>query len=79
MSGLGNVDNTSDATKPINFATNAVQTTLAQLNAAITDANVPPDTRTLTVQGTTDEITCTGGAQDLTANRTWTCSFAGDN
>ena len=74
--GLGNVDNTSDATKTINLTTNTVVTTLAQLNTAITDANVPPDTRTLTVTGTTDEITCTGGAQDLTGNRTWTCSFA---
>ena len=84
--GLGNVDNTSDATKnsatatltnkTIDLASNTVQTTLALLNTAITDANVPPETRSVTVNGTTDEITCTGGTQDLSANRTWTCSFA---
>lgn len=84
--GLGNVDNTSDAdkssaagtltNKTINFANNTILTTLAQLNTAITDANVVPDVRTVTIAGTSDEIVCTGGAQDLSTNRTWTCSFA---
>jgi hypothetical protein len=84
--GLGNVDNTSDAVKnstaatllnkTIDFTNNTVLTTLSQLNTAITDGNVVPDTRTITVNGTTDEITCSGGTQDLQSNRTWTCSFA---
>lgn len=84
--GLGNVDNTSDAAKntatvtllnkTIDFGNNTLTATLAQLNAAITDANLVPEVRSLTINGTTDEITCTGGAQDLVANRTWTCSFA---
>lgn len=52
-------------------------TTLAGLNTAILDANLVPEARTFTITGATDEITCTPtGPQDLTANRTWTCSFA---
>ena len=57
--GLGNVDNTSDANKPISTATqtalNAKQDTLGFTPV--------PTTRTLTINGTT---------QDLSANRTFT-------
>ena len=34
-----------------------------------------PNTRTLTVAGTANEITSSAGAQNLTANRTWTLSL----
>lgn len=84
--GLGNVNNTSNATEraaartltnaTIDFSNNTLLTTLSQLNAAITDANIPPETRTITINGTTNEITCTGSAQDLSANRTWTCGLS---
>lgn len=57
--GLGNVDNTSDLNKPISTATqtalNAKQDTLGYTPV--------PETRTLTINGTT---------QDLSANRTFT-------
>lgn len=35
-----------------------------------------PSSRTLTINGTTNEIACTGGTQSLAANRTWTCALA---
>lgn len=34
-----------------------------------------PGTRTITIAGTANQITSSAGAQDLTANRTWTLSF----
>lgn len=51
---------------------------------AITDADVPdsitasnytPTSRTITINGTANQITSSAGAQDLTANRTWTLSL----
>ena len=49
--------------------------TLAELNTVVTDANLVPDARTLTVAGTSNEITSSAGAQDLSTNRTWTLSL----
>jgi hypothetical protein len=57
--GLGNVDNTSDANKPISTAT---QTALNAKQDSLGFTAVPT-TRTLTINGTT---------QDLSANRTFT-------
>ena len=57
--GLGNVDNTSDANKPISTAT---QTALNSKQDTLGFTPVPT-TRTLTINGTT---------QDLSANRTFT-------
>lgn len=59
--GLGNVDNTSDANKPISTAT---QTALNAKQDSLGYTPVP-ETRTLTINGTT---------QDLSANRTFTIS-----
>ena len=59
--GLGNVDNTSDANKPISTAT---QTALNAKQDSLGFTPVP-NTRTLTINGVT---------QDLSANRTFTIS-----
>lgn len=40
-----------------------------------TDAAFTPQSRTLTVAGTANQITLSAGAQDLSANRTWTLSL----
>jgi hypothetical protein len=47
----------------VDGVTSAIQTQL--------DAKVPT-TRTLTINGTTNEVTSSAGSQDLSANRTWT-------
>lgn len=36
--------------------------------------NFVPDARTVTIAGTANQVTSSAGAQDLTANRTWTLS-----
>jgi hypothetical protein len=59
--GLGNVDNTSDANKPISTAT---QTALNAKQDSLGFTPVPT-TRTLTINGV---------AQDLSADRSWTIS-----
>lgn len=60
---------------------------LEGMQGAVTDAQVPNtitvdlattatnSTRTITIAGTPNEITSSAGAQDLTANRTWTLSL----
>lgn len=62
--------------KSLSLATNTVTGTLAQLNTAITDGNVVPEARTLTIAGTANEITLSAGTQDLSTDRTWTASLA---
>lgn len=47
----------------------------ANLNSGISDANAVFEARTITVAGTSNEITSSAGAQDLSANRTWTLSL----
>jgi hypothetical protein len=49
--------------------------TLAEINTATTDEDAVGTTRTLTVSGTTFEVSLSAGAQDLSANRTWTVSY----
>ena len=49
--------------------------TLAELNAVITNGDLVPQATTLTIAGTTNEITSSAGAQDLSTNRTWTLSL----
>jgi hypothetical protein len=51
--------------KTIALASNTVSGTLAQFNTAITDADITPTSRTLTINGT---------AYDLSADRSWTVS-----
>jgi len=41
----------------------------------LTDIAAAPLTRTLTLQGTTNQVTVTGGGQTLAADRTWTLSL----
>lgn len=49
--------------------------TMAELNAIVGDANLVPEVRTVTIAGTANEIDSSAGAQDLSANRTWTLSL----
>jgi len=57
-------------------ALGAVETcTDAWTEAENTAAGYVANTRTLTVAGTSNQITSSAGAQDLSANRTWTLSF----
>lgn len=49
--------------KGINLANNTLTGTLAHFNSAISDADITPTSRTITINGT---------AQDLSANRSWT-------
>ena len=49
--------------------------TLAELNAVITDGDLVPQSFTITIAGTTNEIASSTGAQDLSTNRTWTLSL----
>ena len=49
--------------------------TLAELNAVITNGDLVPQATTLTIAGTTNEITSSAGAQDLSTNRVWTISL----
>lgn len=47
----------------------------ANFGAARTSLGVPATSLTLTIAGTANEITSSAGAQDLSANRTWTLSL----
>ena len=49
--------------------------TLSELNAVIGDGDLVPQSFTLTIAGTANEITSSAGAQDLSTNRTWTLSL----
>lgn len=49
--------------------------TTAFVQAAITAGGFVPTSRTITIAGTANEITSSAGAQDLSANRTWTLSL----
>ena len=49
--------------------------TLNELNAVITDGDLVPQSFTIAVNGTTNEISSSAGAQDLSTNRTWTLSL----
>ena len=49
--------------------------TCATVTSADVDSSIVPSTRTLTVAGTANQLTSSAGAQDLTANRTWTLSL----
>lgn len=44
----------------------------------LTDLGGVPSTRTLTILGTTSQVTVSGGTQDLSANRSWTLSLPQD-
>lgn len=48
------------------------------INQTKVEADIALASRTLTVAGTADEISSSAGAQDLTANRTWTLGLADD-
>jgi hypothetical protein len=43
-------------------------------SSTLTDSDLVPTTRTITIAGTANQITSSAGAQDLSANRTWTLS-----
>lgn len=49
--------------------------TLSELNTIVTDADLVPQSLTLTINGTSGEITSSAGAQDLSAGRIWTLSI----
>ena len=49
--------------------------TCATVTSSDVDTTIVPSTRTLTVAGTANQITSSAGAQDLSANRTWTLSL----
>lgn len=49
--------------------------TCATVTSSDIDSSIVPSTRTITVAGTADQITSSAGAQDLSANRTWTLSL----
>ncbi len=85
--GLSTEDFTSALLAKLNsIATNAEVNVQSNWNEA--DANsdafiqnkpaVTAPTTTLTVEGTANEIEVTGGAQDLSANRTWTVGLPDD-
>ena len=72
-----NGSNCSAGSFPLGIdASGAVETcTDAWTEAENTSAGYVAGTRTLTVAGTANQITSSAGAQDLTANRTWTLSI----
>jgi len=45
------------------------------INQTISEIGLVQTSRTLTITGTTNEVTVTGGVQDLSSNRTWTVSL----
>jgi hypothetical protein len=49
--------------------------TLSELNSIVGDGDLVPQSFTLTIAGTSNEITSSAGAQDLSTNRTWTLSL----
>lgn len=49
--------------------------TCTTITSAYVDSSIVPSTRTLTVAGTANQITSSAGAQDLSANRTWTLAL----
>ena len=49
--------------------------TCATVTSSDVDSTITPSSRTLTVAGTANQITSSAGAQDLSANRTWTLSL----
>ena len=49
--------------------------TCATVTSSDIDSSIVPSTRTITVAGTANQITSSAGAQDLSANRTWTLSI----
>lgn len=50
--------------------------TCATVTSTDIDSSIVPSARTLTVAGTANQITSSAGAQDLSANRTWTLAIA---
>lgn len=71
ISGTANTDTTwaVSYTPPLVIGTNNLVYTEASISNAV------PNTRTITVAGTANQLTSSAGAQDLSANRTWTLSF----
>lgn len=62
-----------------NLTTNGFVTTTGGTGTLSVDtASYVPTTRTITVAGTANQITSSAGAQDLSANRTWTLSTPQD-
>jgi hypothetical protein len=49
--------------------------TLADANTILTAGTMVATTRSITINGTTNQITSSAGAQDLSADRTWTLSL----
>ena len=49
--------------------------TLAKVNAIVADGDFVSTARSITINGTANEITSSAGVQDLSADRTWTLSL----
>jgi hypothetical protein len=49
--------------------------TCATVTSTDVDSSITPSARTITIAGTAGQITSSAGAQDLSANRTWTLSI----
>ena len=49
--------------------------TLGELNTVVTNADLVAQATTITINGTSNEITSSAAAQDLSTNRTWTLSL----
>lgn len=76
VSGAFSVNTTQLISKLSNLTNNGFVTTSGSDGSLGVDTTVyTPAARTITLNGTTNQITSSAGAQDLSANRTWTFSL----
>lgn len=68
-------DGTFSTTSANYWATFGLGFSTTSAAAWLTTTDYTPNTRTLTIAGTSGQITSSAGAQDLSANRTWTLSL----
>lgn len=71
----GVIDSSVTCTTQAPGTNNTTIASTAFVAAAVTASGFVPTSRTITIAGTANEITSSAGAQDLTANRTWTLSL----
>lgn len=57
---------------------NAGETAIEFATLSASDVGAAPTTRTITIAGTANQVTSSAGAQDLSADRTWTLSLPQD-
>lgn len=72
LSNYAGASCTNQAVTAISAAGAATCTTIT---SSYVDSSITPSARTITVAGTAQQITSSAGAQDLSANRTWTLSL----